>query len=99
MARNKNLLSTRSHRLVMRATVTSYLFLAPFLVFFIMFVLYPMFMCVFTSLSDATMGREDIFIGLENYKTLLWEKNIADDGTVTYGDPVFWKALKKFKKN
>ena len=61
MARNKNLLSTRSHRLVMRETVTSYLFLAPFLVFFIMFVLYPMFMCVFTSLFDATMGREDIF--------------------------------------
>jgi len=94
LARNKNLLSTRSHRLVMRETVTSYLFLAPFLVFFIMFVLYPMFMCVFTSLFDATMGREDIFIGLENYKTLLWEKTVAADGTVTYGDPVFWKALK-----
>ena len=78
----------------MRETVTSYLFLAPFLVFFIMFVLYPMFMCVFTSLFDATMGREDIFIGLENYKTLLWEKTIAADGSVTYGDPVFWKALK-----
>ena len=40
-----------------------------------------MFMCVFTSFFDATMGREDIFIGFQNYKTL-------------FADPIFWKALK-----
>ena len=78
----------------MRETVTSYLFLAPFLVFFVGFVIYPMFMCVYTSFFDATMGREDIFIGLKNYETMMWAKNVAKDGTVTYGDPVFWKALK-----
>ena len=66
---------------MMRETVTSYLFLAPFLLFFIMFVLYPMFMCVFTSFFDATMGQEDTFIGIANYKEL-------------FNDPVFWKALK-----
>jgi multiple sugar transport system permease protein len=79
---------------MVRETTTSYLFLAPFLVFFIGFVIYPMYMCVRTSFFDATMGREDIFIGLQNYKTMLWEKHIAADGTVTYGDPVFWKGLK-----
>ena len=73
--------SKKSHRLVMRETVTSYLFLAPFLLFFVGFVIYPMFMCVYTSFFDATMGREDVFIGFENYKTL-------------YHDPVFWKGLK-----
>ena len=66
---------------MMRETVTSYLFLAPFLLFFIMFVVYPMFMCVYTSFFDATMGREDVFIGFANYKEL-------------FNDPVFWKALK-----
>ena len=92
---NKNVtLNTKSRKLMIRETTTSYLFLAPFLLFFVGFVLYPMFMCVFTSFFDATMGREDIFVGLGNYKTLMWEKNVLADGTVTYGDPVFWKALK-----
>jgi len=61
-------------------TTTAYLFLLPFLAFFVIFVLYPMFMCLYTSLFDATMGREDIFIGFQNYVTLA-------------NDPVFWKAL------
>ncbi len=84
----------RSRKLMARETVTSYLFLLPFLLFFIMFVVYPMFMCVYTSFFDATMGREDIFIGLQNYKDILWKVTENADGTVTYGDPIFWKALK-----
>ena len=81
MADKKISVSAKSRRLMIRETTTSYLFLAPFLVFFVMFVIYPMFMCVYTSFFDATMGREDVFIGFENYKTL-------------YHDPVFWKGLK-----
>ena len=71
----------RSRRLVMRETATSYLFLAPFMIFFVMFVVYPMFMCVYTSFFDATMGKEDVFIGFQNYKTL-------------FQDEVFWVALR-----
>ena len=78
---NKNTLALRRRKLMMRESVTSYLFLAPFMLFFIGFVIYPMFMCVYTSFFDATMGREDIFVGFENYKTL-------------WNDPVFWKGLK-----
>jgi len=74
-------ISQKSRRLMIRETTTSYLFLLPFLVFFVMFVVYPMFMCVYTSFFDATMGREDIFIGFDNYKTL-------------FNDEVFWVALK-----
>ena len=66
---------------MIRETTTSYLFLAPFLIFFVLFVLYPMIMCVYTSLFDATMGREDIFIGFQNYNTL-------------FHDEVFWVALR-----
>lgn len=71
----------RGHRLVIRETITSYLFLLPFLVFFIGFVVYPMFMCVVTSFFDSTMGRSDIFIGFSNYIELA-------------NDSVFWIALR-----
>ena len=81
MADKKISVNPKSRRLMARETATSYLFLAPFLLFFVGFVIYPMFMCVYTSFFDATMGREDIFIGFENYKTL-------------WNDPVFWKGLK-----
>ena len=81
MASKNVTLNTRSRKLMIRETTASYLFLLPFLVFFVGFVIYPMFMCVYTSFFDATMGREDIFIGFDNYKKLM-------------NDPVFWKALK-----
>ena len=79
---DKNIsVSRRTNRLVMHENIAGYLFMAPFLLFFFGFVVYPMFMCIFTSFFDATMGREDIFIGLSNYKEL-------------FSDPVFWIALK-----
>ena len=63
-----------SRRLVMRETVASYLFLLPFLLFFVIFVVYPMFMCVYTSFFDSTMGKEDVFIGFDNYVELWQDK-------------------------
>ena len=80
LANQRITLNTKSRKLMMRETVTSYLFLAPFLLFFAGFVLYPMFMCVYTSFFDATMGRDDIFVGFQNYVTLA-------------NDPIFWKGL------
>ena len=68
-------------RLVLQENVASYLFMLPFLAFFVGFVLYPMVMCVITSFFDATMGRDDIFVGFANYKEL-------------FHDDVFWIALK-----
>ena len=85
MANKKIVLSTKNRQLMVRETVTSYLFLLPFLLFFVGFVLYPMFMCVYTSFFKSTMGKtEDVFIGLQNYKTMMWEKHVAADGTVTF---------------
>ena len=81
MAKNNVQYSTKQRKLVMQENIAAYLFLLPFLIFFVGFVLYPMFMCVYTSFFDATMGREDIFIGLKNYKDL-------------FQDQVFWIALK-----
>ncbi len=78
---NNKLAASRTRRLVLQENVAAYLFLLPFLIFFVGFVLYPMFMCLFTSFFDATMGRKDIFVGLANYKELA-------------ADPVFWVALR-----
>ena len=79
---NKNVtLNRKTRRLVLQENVAAYLFMMPFLLFFVGFVLYPMFMCVYTSFFDATLGREDIFIGFQNYKDL-------------FQDEVFWTALK-----
>ena len=75
-------LNKRTRRLVLQENIAAYSFMLPFLVFFVGFVLYPMFMCVFTSFFDATQGtRGDIFIGFGNYKEL-------------FNDPVFWIALR-----
>ena len=81
MANKKITVSSRTRRLVLQENVAAYAFMLPFLVFFVGFVLYPMFMCVYTSFFDATMGREDIFIGFQNYRDL-------------FKDEVFWIALK-----
>ena len=71
-----------SRALVRRETISGYLFLLPSLFFFLVFVIYPMVMCVWTSLFDSTMGAntKDVFIGLSNYLELI-------------KDAVFRKAL------
>ena len=71
----------KTHRLVVQENIAGYLFMLPFLLFFVGFVVYPMFMCIYTSFFDATMNRDDIFIGFQNYVDL-------------FNDPVFWTALK-----
>ena len=81
MATKTVTVSKTTRRLVMQENVAAYLFLLPFLFFFVMFVVYPMFLCVYTSFFDANMGAsEDVFIGFANYKEL-------------FNDPIFWKGL------
>lgn len=71
-----------SRALVIRETISGYLFLLPSLIFFIGFVVLPMVLCVYTSFFDSNMNATtpDVFIGLANYKEL-------------FGDKVFQKAL------
>ena len=75
--------NSMSRALVRRETIAGYLFMLPSLFFFLTFVIYPMIMCVWTSLFDSTMGKDaqDVFIGLANYVEL-WQ------------DPVFLMGLK-----
>ena len=81
MANKKFTLSTKNQKLMMRESITSYLFLLPFLLFFIMFVVYPMIVCITTSFTDSTLGSDGSFIGFDNYTNMM-------------KDEIFWKGLK-----
>ena len=72
--------SGMSRALVRRETISAYCFLAPALVFFVAFVVIPMFICVFYSLFDYSLGGINGFVGLDNYIQL-------------FQDPVFHKGL------
>ena len=65
-----------SRALVRRETTAGYLFLLPSLFFFLTFVIYPMFMCIYTSFFDSNMGKntQDIFVGIANYKELFHDE-------------------------
>ncbi len=62
-----------------RENIAGYLFMAPSLLFFFGFVIFPMGMGLFTSFFNYTM-TDFTFVGLANYKELI-------------ADPIFQKAL------
>jgi len=64
--------STMSRALVRRETISGYLFLLPSLIFFVGFVIIPMFACIFMSLTDANMHSQVAthFVGLKNFQKL-----------------------------
>ena len=64
--------STMSRALVRRETVSGYLFMLPSLIFFIGFVIIPMFTCIFYSLTDVNMNTQGMgnFVGLKNFLDL-----------------------------
>lgn len=74
-------MNQRNHKLRRKETIVSYLFLAPALIFFILFVLVPMGMGVFTSFFKYTM-KDFKFIGLGNYVSMfqdkVWQKSLLN---------------------
>ena len=65
--------------MVWRETRVAYLFLLPALIFFVGFVIVPMFLCLYTSFFNYTMN-DFTFVGLANYIEM-------------FNDPVFRKAF------
>lgn len=55
--------------------------LIPLLTVLAVFMLYPMFYCLFYSTQKATLVGETVFLGLDNYRTVL-------------RDPAFWLSLR-----
>ena len=62
-----------------RENIAGYIFMAPSLLFFIGFVIFPMGMCLVTSFFNYTM-TDFSFVGLANYQEM-------------FADPIFSKAL------
>ena len=62
-----------SRALQRRENVNGYLFMLPSLIFFVGFVIIPMFICIFYSLTDANMHPSEIhFVGMKNFVNL-WQ--------------------------
>lgn len=72
--------SGMSRALVRRETISAYLFLLPSLIFFVTFVVVPMFICLFYSFTKYGLGGIKGFAGLENYIKL-------------FQDPIFHKGF------
>lgn len=68
-----------SRALQRREDVNGYLFMLPSLVFFLGFVIIPMFICIFYSLTDANMREGAVeFIGLANFVRLWHDENFVE---------------------
>ena len=65
------------------------LFLSPWLVGFLTLTLLPVAMSFYYSLCDYPLLDKPMYIGLENYRQLLWARNPLG----SRGDPIFWQAL------
>ena len=76
----KSQFSGMSRALVRRETISAYLFLLPSLIFFVTFVVVPMFICVYYSFTDYGLGGVKGFAGLSNYIKL-------------FQDPIFHRGF------
>lgn len=78
----------KTNKIRMRETMVSYAFLAPALVFFLVFVLIPMLMGVFTSFFKYTM-KDFEFVGLSNYIQMFqdttWQKSLVNTIIIVIG--------------
>lgn len=74
-----------------RDTVDGYLFLFPFLIVYILFVIYPVIQAGYMSLYnwDLLSMANRKFIGMENYVDMLWGRNIIWDLTNLMGWRLF----------
>ena len=66
---------------IKRENLTPYLYLAPFLLFFFVFQIYPIFQGLYVSLTKWDLATPPRFVGLANYAGLL-------------RDTLFWTALR-----
>ena len=64
-----------------RENISGYIFMAPSLLFFLGFVIFPMGMCLVTSFFNYTM-TDFSFIGLQNYAELFQDKIFVDKALI-----------------
>jgi multiple sugar transport system permease protein len=74
--------ASRARTRLKPGSLSPYLYLAPFLVFFVVFQIYPIFQGLYVSLTRWDLATPARFIGITNYVNLLTT------------DTLFWKALR-----
>jgi multiple sugar transport system permease protein len=74
--------ASRARTRLKPGSLSPYLYLAPFLVFFVVFQIYPIFQGLYVSLTRWDLATPARFIGITNYVNLLTM------------DTLFWKALR-----
>ena len=68
-----------SRALQLREDRAGYLFMLPSLIFFIGFVIIPMFICIYMAMTDANMhAKEASFVGLKNFIDLAQDKTFLE---------------------
>ncbi len=70
--------ASMSRALQRRENTAGYLFMLPSLLFFVGFVVIPMILCIFTSLTDANMNSSGHFVGLNNFIRLWSDKTFRE---------------------
>ena len=70
----------KSNRQPWKTNVEGFLFALPWIIGFLIFSVYPIFMSGYYSFTDFSAIKDPVFVGLENYKSLL-------------KDPLFYKSM------
>ena len=68
-------------KLFYKKNLTIFAFTSPWIIGFLSFGIYPIIISFYYSLCQYDVLREPMFIGLENYRTILYE------------DAYFWKTI------
>src|SRR3954452_675173 len=84
-------MSDRQRRADRRNLAKGLAFLSPWLIGFIVLTLLPVAMSAYFSLTDYSLLRRPIWIGLDNYRELMTTPRVGVSG---YGDPHFWTVVR-----
>jgi multiple sugar transport system permease protein len=75
LAQSATLTAPTSQPLMQRRGTIGLLFMLPAAIFLFVFLTYPLGLGVWLGFTDTRIGREGVFIGLENYRSL-WEDSL-----------------------
>ena len=70
----------RRRGVALRDNISAWLFMTPFLFFYLGFLLFPILRGFLLSFYKSSLGKKDVFLGLSNYATMI-------------GDGYFWESL------
>jgi len=77
----------------LRRQLAPYAYIAPFFIVFGVFGLYPLIYTVWVSLHEWNPLGDRTFLGLDNYRNLLWNER-GDTWFFDRGDPRFWNSVR-----